>query len=372
MRIQPLETRDRETPHKRPTMFWTVSLAGSLAVLVLMSGLPLPSDSAHADPGTGGATNLNVASANASAQELTTKILADPTFMKTLPARTGKPMSAENINKTQALVKAKIASIRGAVQKPVEAGGQTAAIAGLGINLYNAMTAFGNKNMDREEAAKAVTSLIPLVGTGVSLGIAIKDKDSETTAVSAIALGSILIGAAVPMVGELATIGIVAYVAVKGFISWWKSTDAAERECIFVAAAIYRALAHPEETQCITYYKKWFNAVVSFFENLFGGQKHHEQPSSEYSQPPPKWTPDQTDGLGEPVPWWAAQATHLPDPGPDDDSQASSSVASAAKAPPPSTPKAPPPSTTLKWHLTETCYPSSSGRWPLSEHCYPY
>ncbi len=232
------------------------------------------------------------------------EILADKDFMASLPKRTDKPMSAADIDKTASLLKTKIGSMR--------TGGNVAtSAAGLGTTLYNAMT---RTDEDDEKTSfgktRNIASLIPVVGQAIGLGVGIKDKDTEAIAVNTIALGAVLVAVALPAIGELVGVGLVAYGVVKSLIAWWKGMDAEGKACLTGTAAASGSpislFAYVEtHPQCRVYYVKWLDAAGKYFENAFWPTPPapRDVPGGDYGSPPPKV-------------WWRNPSS-LPEPTPD-------------------------------------------------------
>ncbi len=254
---------------------------------------------------------LDTARVQSKAQTLQQEILADKAFMKTLPERTDKPMSAANIDKTNSLLKTKISSMRD--------GGKTATgVVGLGAALNAAMQSY--RSGDREENAKTLGRLIPVVSNGLGIADGVHSKDPEPIVVNTIALGAMLVAVAFPAAGEFVFLGLTAYTIIKGIIAWWNSTDADERGCVigsFFLTYFYAAV----QPHCTQYYKKWYEETKNFVTGLFAqkgsfvanqddGGKHLLESWAQH---------------GGPEPW---RITRLPEPTPD----GLRAKASAAKA----------------------------------------
>jgi len=168
---------------------------------------------------------LDVRRVEEHAHRLQEEILADKNFLKTLPKRTGVPMSATDIDTTHALVKAKIAALR-------PGAGMVAAGVGIGMGLYGAMQTYTDENATTIDKIEATASLIPVVGNGLGLERGVEDGDAQAIAVNSIALASILVAQAIPALGELVDTGLIVYCVAKATIVWWQSLDSREKRVV--------------------------------------------------------------------------------------------------------------------------------------------
>jgi len=159
---------------------------------------------------------LDVVGVREKAHQLQERILADKEFLKTLPQRTGQPMSAADIETSHTLLKAKIATLRGGT-------GTVTTGVGVGMILYGAITTVMNNGATTMDKIEATASLVPVVGQVLGLEEGIEHGDAETIAVNTIALASLVIAI---------DVGLFAYITVKAVTVWWQSLDPEEKHVV--------------------------------------------------------------------------------------------------------------------------------------------
>ena len=87
--------------------------------------------------------------------------------------------------------------------------------------LSDSIAVWADSKSTAAQKLEATAGLIPVLGNVVGLGEGISHRDPEAVAVNTIALASVVIAQAIPVVGEVIDMALLAYAAVRGFVSYF-------------------------------------------------------------------------------------------------------------------------------------------------------